>query len=71
VGLKRITSFRQQVQQRQAQQQRQQPVRAQMRQQQERAQRQEREQVQVRGFLFCHKPPEQRPSERPTGVIFS
>ena len=51
----------------------QQQVRGQMRQQPVRVQQQVRErvQVQVRGFLFCHKRPKRRPSERPRGVIFS
>jgi hypothetical protein len=42
-------------------------VRGQMRQQPVRVQQRE----QVRGFLFCHKRPKRRPSERPRGVIFS
>ncbi len=69
-GLKRITSFRQQVQRR-VQQQRQQQVRGPMRQQRVPVLQQERVRAQVRGFLFCHKRPKQRPSERPRGVIFS
>jgi hypothetical protein len=44
-------------------------VRGQMRQQP--VQVQQREPVRVRGFLFCHKRPKRRPSERPRGVIFS
>ena len=50
----------------------QQQVREQMRQQPVRVQQQVRErvQVQVPGFLLCHKRPKRRPSERPRGVIF-
>jgi hypothetical protein len=73
VGGKRITSFRQreqQVQQR-VQRLRQQQEQVQMRQQPVRVQQQERVRVQERGFLFCHKRPKRRPSERPRGVIFS
>jgi hypothetical protein len=71
--LERITSFRQRVQQVQqpVQRQHRQPEREQMRQQQVQAQRRERVRVQERGLLFCHKPPKQRPSVRPRGVIFS
>jgi hypothetical protein len=70
---KRITSFRQQVQQERLRVQRlhQQQVRGQMRQQPVRVQQQVRERVQEQGFLFCHKRPKRRPSERPRGVIFS
>jgi len=73
VGGKRITSFRQREQQvqQQAQRLRQQQERVQMRQQPVRVQQQERVRVQERGFLFCHKRPKRRPSERPRGVIFS
>ena len=49
----------------------QQQVRGQMRQQPVRVQQQVRERVQEQGFLFCHKRPERRPTERPRGVIFS
>ena len=69
----RITSFRQreqQVQQR-VQRLRQQQVRGQMRQQPVQVQQREQVRVQQRGFLFCHKRPKRRPSERPRGVIFS
>jgi len=69
----RITSFRQreqQVQQR-VQRLRQQQVRGQMHQQPVRVQQREQVRVQERGFLFCHKRPKRRPSERPRGVIFS
>ena len=55
--------------QQRAQRLRQQQVREQMRQQPVRVQLRER--VQERGFLFCHKRPKRRPSERPRGVIFS
>ncbi len=50
---------------------RQQQERGQMRQQLVQVQQRERVRVQVRGFLFCHKRPKRRPSERPRGVIFS
>ena len=66
MGGKRITSFRQRVQRL-----RQQQVREQMRQQPVREQQREQVRVQVRGFLFCHKRPKLRPTERPRGVIFS
>jgi len=56
--------------QRQAQM-RQQQERGQMRQQLVQVQQRERVRVQERGFLFCHKRPKRRPSERPRGVIFS
>jgi hypothetical protein len=46
-------------------------VREQMRQQPVRVQLRELVRVQERGFLFCHKRPKRRPSERPRGVIFS
>ena len=65
----RITSFRQREQQ--VQRLRQQQVRGQMRQQPVRVQQREQVREQVRGFLFCHKRPKRRPSERPRGVIFS
>ena len=65
----RITSFRQREQQ--VQRLRQQQVRGQMRQQPVREQQREQVRVQERGFLFCHKRPKRRPSERPRGVIFS
>jgi len=70
---KRITSFRQQVQQERLRVQRrhQQQVRGQMRQQPVRVQQREPVRVQERGLLFCHKRPERRPTERPRGVIFS
>jgi hypothetical protein len=68
--IKRIISFRQQVQQR-VQRLRQQQVRGQMRQQPVQVQRREQVRVQERGFLFCHKQPRQRPTVRPRGVIFS
>ena len=57
--------------QQRAQRQRQQLVRVQMRQQPVRVQQQELVRVQELGFLFCHKRPKRRPSERPRGVIFS
>jgi len=56
--------------QRQAQM-RQQQERGQMRQQLVQVQQREQVRVQERGFLFCHKRPKRRPSERPRGVIFS
>ena len=65
----RITSFRQREQQ--VQRLRQQQVRGQMHQQPVRVQQREQVRVQERGFLFCHKRPKRRPSERPRGVIFS
>ena len=50
---------------------RQQQVRGQMRQQPVQVQQRVQVRVQERGFLFCHKRPKRRPSERPRGVIFS
>jgi len=56
----------QRVQQRRRQEQQQ------VREQRQELQQQVREQRQVReGLLFCHKRPEQRPTELPRGVIFS
>jgi hypothetical protein len=70
---KRITSFRQQVQQqvRRVQRLHQQQVRVQKRQQPVRVQQREPVRVQERGLLFCHKQPKRRPSGRPRGLIFS
>ena len=54
------------------QQVRQQQVQQQVRVQQQVLQQQVQERQQVReGLLFCHKRPEQRPTELPRGVIFS
>ena len=59
--------MQQQVQQQERRQQEQQ-----VREQRQELQQQVREQLQVReGLLFCHKRPEQRPTELPRGVIFS
>ena len=64
----KITSSRQQERQQVQQQVRQQQVRE----QQQELQQQVQVQQQVReGLLFCHKRPEQRPTELPRGVIFS
>ena len=49
-----------------------QELQQQVREQRQELQQQVREQRQVReGLLFCHKRPEQRPTELPRGVIFS
>jgi hypothetical protein len=68
--IKRITSYRLQVQQ-QVQRPRQQQERGQMRQQPVQERQRVLVRVQERGLLFCHKRPERRPTERPRGVIFS
>ncbi len=53
-------------------QQRRRQEQQQVREQQQELQQQVREQRQAReGLLFCHKRPEQRPTELPRGVIFS
>jgi len=67
----KITSSRRQ--ERQQVQQRRQQVREQQQelQQQVREQQQELQQQVREGLLFCHKRPEQRPTELPRGVIFS
>ena len=68
----KITSSRRQVRQQEQQQVRRQQEQQQVREQQQELQQQVREQRQVReGLLFCHKRPEQRPTELPRGVIFS
>ena len=65
----KITSSRQQVRQQEQQQVHQQQVRQE--QQQVREQQQVLQQQVREGLLFCHKRPEQRPTELPRGVIFS
>jgi len=68
----KITSSRRQERQRVQQQERRQQEQQQVREQQQELQQQVQEQQQVReGLLFCHKRPEQRPTELPRGVIFS
>jgi len=62
----KITSSRLQVRQQEQQQVHQQQEQQQVREQQQVLQQRERE-----GLLFCHKRPEQRPTELPRGVIFS
>ena len=65
----KITSSRQQVRQQVLLRERQEQQ--QVREQQQVLQQQVREQQQERELLFCHRRPEQRPTELPRGVIFS